>query len=312
MGAYYLTTAAPVAMLSFTRLLPWLLALLGSTSAVLAFPASPDYTLYGIVRDEMGQTFASENADIVLKYNGVEIARSIVSPLVFGDRNYELRVCMDAGRTIKAYDARALFAGDQFTVEVIVDGVTHLPIETSVYTPATTSRGLPTIISVPLTVGAPGDRVQRDFTVGVDSNNDGLPDAWQQAMLSNNNLIPDGGDWNYGLVTRNGDLNHNGISNYQEYIAGTYDADPSQSFQLVLTSYTLGIAQFQFYTILNKTYNIEQSTDLKTWTPLSFAVTSTSERKPFYQASSTGIIQAFANPPAPPAGSGIFFRLTVR
>ena len=56
-----------------------LLALLIS-DVTLAFPPAPSWALYGIVRDQVGQTVTAEGAEVILLKGGVEVVRT-PSPL---------------------------------------------------------------------------------------------------------------------------------------------------------------------------------------------------------------------------------------
>ena len=60
-----------------------------------AFPPAPYFTLYGIVRDQVGQTVNAEGAEIILLKNGLEIERAPVLSGALLDQNYELRIRVD-------------------------------------------------------------------------------------------------------------------------------------------------------------------------------------------------------------------------
>jgi len=49
-----------------------------SCAAAMAFPPAPHYTLYGIVRDQVGQTVTAEGAEVVLLRGSAEIGRIVV------------------------------------------------------------------------------------------------------------------------------------------------------------------------------------------------------------------------------------------
>ena len=51
--------------------------------------------LYGIVRDQVGQTVNAEGAEIILLKNGLEIERAPVLSGALLDQNYELRIRVD-------------------------------------------------------------------------------------------------------------------------------------------------------------------------------------------------------------------------
>jgi hypothetical protein len=57
---------------------PLLLLLLAAASAQ-AFPPAPYYTLFGMVRDQVGQTVTAEGAEVILLKGGVEVGRTPIS-----------------------------------------------------------------------------------------------------------------------------------------------------------------------------------------------------------------------------------------
>jgi hypothetical protein len=69
-----------------------------SCAAAMAFPPAPHYTLYGIVRDQVGQTVTAEGAEVVLLRGSAEIGRTPISSAMV-DQNYELNVKIDQNRT---------------------------------------------------------------------------------------------------------------------------------------------------------------------------------------------------------------------
>ena len=57
-----------------------LVCLLAAVSPALAFQPAPYYTLYGMVRDQVGQTVTGQGAEIVLLKGGAEIGRMPIRP----------------------------------------------------------------------------------------------------------------------------------------------------------------------------------------------------------------------------------------
>lgn len=278
-------------VLLFLRLL---LLPFAALAVARAFPANPAYTLYGIVRDEVGATLSAEGAELLLLRDGQEIGRTPIYPHVRADRNYELSLRIDAGRaSTKPYHASALGMNGVFTLKVLMNGQEFFPLE----------------VSNGLRAGKGGELVHLDLTLGVDSDRDGLPDAWEQWQLYLGGYLPGDVGWDLSLIDLQGDFDHDGVGNYQEYLAGTYAADPTQRFELVLKSLTAEGAAFEFFAMTGKVYTIEQSSDLKTWTVLPFATTPTGTRASYVRATAVGITPAYA---LPAAGKAQFFRLTVR
>ena len=59
---------------SYHSLVPrCLCSLLLGTGVAWAFPPAPYYTLYGVVRDQVGQTVTAEGAEVILLKGGVEV-----------------------------------------------------------------------------------------------------------------------------------------------------------------------------------------------------------------------------------------------
>ena len=72
-----------------------LICLTLSIGRLMAFPPAPYYTLYGMVRDQVGQTITAEGAELILLKDGTEIGRTPISPALGLDQNYVLKVRID-------------------------------------------------------------------------------------------------------------------------------------------------------------------------------------------------------------------------
>ncbi len=87
-------------------------------SVVQAFPPAPYYTLYGVVRDQVGQTVTAEGAQVILLKGGVEVGRTPITSSQI-DRNYELNMRLDQNRSgTKFYTEKAVAAGGIFSLVV--------------------------------------------------------------------------------------------------------------------------------------------------------------------------------------------------
>lgn len=263
--------------------------------SAFAFPPAPYYTLFGIVRDQVGQTVTAEGAEVVLLKNGLPLAKAPIISAARLDQNYELRVRIDQNRSgTTTYNEKALAAQGPFSLAVDIAGTRYYPIE----------------VSGNLTAGKGGERVRLDLNLGEDTDGDGLPDVWEQWQLYQAGLDPDSnGIWPIQLIDRNGDYDHDGISNWLEYVAGTFAGDATERFALEIKEKAADHVRFEFFAITGKTYTIEKSTDLKTWTPASFSIGSIAAGDPSWTSEDVSIVSAFTLP----EGNGkCLYRLTVR
>lgn len=271
----------------------WLLFLLLAGLA-RAFPPSPSYTIYGMVRDQVGATLRVEGAVIVLLHSNTEVARGPVRTKPIGDRNYEIDVRIDQSRAAtRTYSPKAVPSQGVYTLYVEMNGEKFYPIETN----------------GTLRAGNGGERVRLDLNLGADANHDGLPDAWQEFQLFQAGRRPGQPGWDINLITRDGDFDQDGVSNYLEYVAGTFAGDATERFELNIRQKTATAVTFEFFAITGKVYAIEQSTDLKTWTAVPFATSSGGTARTFFGAAAVGILPAYV---AVTPGVARFYRLTVR
>lgn len=255
-----------------------------------AFPPAPHYSIYGDVRDEFGYLIQG-GATVVFFFGGKEVARYPISEAVGLDYNYQIRMRLDMNRAgTTAYSSAAVTAGAIYTLAVDIGGVLYYPIE----------------VNTPPTVGNPAGRQRLDLTLGADSDKDGLPDAWEELQL----YLAGGSTTDLTLVTPNGDLDGDGLTNLTEYIAGTYAADATETFYLKITQATETRSEFEFFTITSKVYRLEQSVDLQTWSPIDFTVGTASSPSAAYTATGVGVMTGAVARSAGEAKT--FYRLKVR
>lgn len=271
-----------------------LLSLL-STLTALAFPPAPYYTLYGMVRDQVGQTLTAEGAEVVLLKEGVEIGRTPITANRI-DQSYELNVRMDQTRSGTAlYSDKAVSVGGLFSLVVEMNGSTFYPIE----------------VSGTLEAGNGGERTRLDLTLGEDSDGDGLPDVWEQWQLYQAGQYPAAdGSWDLSQISANGDFDGDGQSDGFEYIAGTFAGDATEVFGLEIKEKLAGNVRLEFYAITGKTYTIERSSDMLEWTRVNFA-TESAQNTPAagHVAAGVGQVPVFL---APASDAKEFYRLSVR
>ncbi len=247
MSSHRISKTAGAAILLFAFLL---LAL-----PAQAFPPAPHYTVYGTVRDEFGQRLNVSGASVIFFRDGVEIVRREIGSVASLNQNYRFRFPMDMERAGTArYHELAQNPGEHFTLAVLINDILYHPIEMTVETTAQ--------------IGQPGERVRIDLTLGIDSDGDGLPDAWEQSQLYAAGILPDENGWRYDLLDRDGDFDNDGFSNWAEYIAGTYATDAADYLRLEVVEIQKTTARLSFFSILGKRYSVESSPDLKTWSPV--------------------------------------------
>jgi hypothetical protein len=270
--------------------------------AASAFPPAPSYLLFGILRDEGGNTITDAAAEVQLLKDGVVVGKTPVTTGGPPDQTYELTVPIDAGASGTVfYSAKAVRAGSGlFSLSVKIGDRTFLPIE----------------VKGSLQAGRGSERVRLDLTLGEDSDGDGIPDAWEFEQLFRSGTVPGPDGWDLSGVNRNGDLDGDGQSNYAEYIAGTSAGDPSEMLRLEIRELREAQPRLEFYGRATKTYTIEASSDLRTWTPVKFQAGRTPDLAAsagageVYTASAAGVVSVWC--PAAPGTAKQVFRLRVR
>jgi hypothetical protein len=216
-----------------------------------AFPPAPYHEIYGTVRDQKGNPLTGEATVRIVGSSGA-ILGGPVDQTVTPGVNYSLKIPMDAGTQSQLYQSTAMRPAMPFTAEVIIGGISYLPIE---------------VQGATLNIGVPGKRTRLDLTLGVDSDGDGLPDAWEQDVIG----AIDGVD-SLADVTPEGDSDSDGVSNFIEYIAGTYAFNGRVRFQLDIIDVREGLAHMRFLAVRGRSYTLRSSADLKEFTPTEFSI----------------------------------------
>jgi hypothetical protein len=239
---------------SRNRLLACLL-LVGSWTfqpPVQAYPPAPHHVIYGMVRDEMGNPLDVQTATVILETLAGVQAKTHINPNLQPGVNYSLEVPMDSGITSDLYKPTALCPMVPFRIKVQIGQTIYLPIQMK----GDYSK-----------LGQPGQRTRLDLTLGEDADGDGVPDAWERALIARLGLKVDIKDIRSDAHTDGGALN-----NLQEYIAGTYAYDSKDGFALKIVRTVGAAAVLEFMTIRGRSYSICGSADMNTWTPVTFYV----------------------------------------
>jgi hypothetical protein len=108
---------------------------------------------------------------------------------------------------------------------------------------------------------SPASILLEDVFLEVDRDADGMPDVYEERY-----------DLNVAAPDRNGDLDGDGQSNYEEYLAGTSPDDPVSRFEVasikrMFSGRVRGNAyRLEFPSVAGRTYRLEYSPDGTTWT----------------------------------------------
>jgi len=215
-----------------------------------AYPPSPYHLIYGIVRDEYGTPIMNQQIQILMvATNGTRNSTAIQPGLAVGI-NYQLQVPLDTLLKPDLYRSNALPTGAGFQIYVVVGNTTNVPIVS-----AGASTGL----------GGPAKMTRLDLTLGVDSNGDGIPDAWELAFLASIGSNLTLAQLNAGLI-----LTPDGRTLWQQYMLGTYPFDPENPFSVRMVDFNGGAAILEFPTMTGRSYSVLGSTNLQQWAVLPF------------------------------------------
>lgn len=262
--------------------------------AVLAFPPAPNHTIYGLVRDQIGNPLDVTGAEITLETSaGIQATAPIVAGLEPGV-NYRLDVPMDAGLTADLYKPTALLPAAAFRLRVRIGSTTFLPMEMTGNLKA---------------LGFPGGRTRIDLTLGVDADGNGLPDDWEKAAAAFLGL-----QWSSGSI-KPGDLYPGtGLTFRDVYLAGTYAVNPDDGFALKIISNPGEAPKLAFTVVKGRAYTIQVGAEIGEWTTVAFRVmpvTADSASIDAYQAATTQRIEI--EPPTIDSDSPMrFYRLIVQ
>jgi len=220
------------------------------TAAQAGLPLSPTIT-YGLIRDEFGQPLNSDAQIKLVKVAEPEIvcAQYDVNGQFQPGVNYRLSLELESAAPL--WRPYAALVGTPMQIIVTVGGVVK------------------PLMPIPY-FNAPAAGIARrvDFATAVDSDGDGLPDAWEEMMVA----------WSEGFFTSILDINplddsdDDGMNNRDEYLAGTLPFLKTDLFAItaMATQPASGRLALTFPTGEKRTYHlmVSDSLDAPTWSPV--------------------------------------------
>ncbi len=253
-----------------------LLVLAALSETAPAFPPAPYHTVHGLVRDEQGRPLASQEGTVhLLGASNQQIVYAPVGAAVGPGENYILRVPIDSATDARLYQVNATRPALPFTIRVVIKGVVHVPIE---------------MTGATWTMGKAAQNTRLDLTLGVDSDGDGLPDAWEQRLIDSDES---GRLKSLADVRPEDDADSDGFTNLQEYLIGTYALDLLDALKLEVVATTEEATQLEFTAITGRSYRLRSSTDAVTWTHESFAIEPGGELSGRWQADDIRLLNVF-------------------
>ena len=264
-----------------------------STFILSAFPPALPHTIYGMARDEYGNPLRT-NATIVLTTSTGLSVTARVNPELEPGVNYRLVVPLDSGVKSDAYKTGALQATVPFRIRVTINNATYLPLE---------------MVGDYSLLGQPGKRTRIDLTLGEDANGNGLPDAWERAMIAARG-------WNvtFGSLNGNSSPGGNGVTLLQEYVAGTYGFEDGNGLNLAIARVEAGTPVLEFLAVRGRRYTVVGSANLKTWSPVLFRpLLADADPDPISNYLSPDVRLLQVSVPAPITGAApIFYKLQIQ
>ncbi len=262
--------------------------------AARAFPPAPDHLIYGYVRDELGVPLNRPNAEVWLEANDRVLVKGPIGSDPAPGVNYRLAIPLDSGVTGDLYSPNALRPTVPFRLRVRIGSLTYLPIEMT---------GAANFVT------RPGASSRVDLTLGLDSDGDGIPDAWERQLIA-----ALGGSLSLSDIRPGDDADRDGLTNLQEYLAGTYAFDPAEGFNLAIVAIAGDRPVLEFLAIRGRSYSIRASDDLRTWNPVAFNLTTDAPDTPareHFRATDTRTRRPVIESPADGSGRPRFFKLIV-
>ena len=155
-------------------------------------------------------------------------------------------------------------------------------------------------------VGQPGEMIFRNVTASDDADMDGLPDTWERELMAasdgvlNSLMDVDGTD----------DFDGDGMSNRQEYLAGTFPFLDYDSFYVEQSALTPnGRLRLSFLSVPGKAYSIRSAASIKqaVWTSCPLGISDTAALQTLPAEGNGGWVSLYV----PVSPGAAFYRVVV-
>ena len=238
----------------------------------------PSLTFYGMLLDEFGWPYPTDDT-IEVYAQGVKILSHPLTSAVGNDYNFLLRVPYDTGGKLGDYSPDVISPGDNVLIRLVDNGLGQAVISTNF------------ICTLPA-----GSVVQFNSRSGTDSLGDGISDELRQWIWG---AVGDGSVFAPSKVRATDDSDGDGVSNLDEFLAGTDPANPDDALGVSITRTPYpGVTQLQFFSVPGKTYQMQTGTLTEggiSWSTAPFAASPEATRS-FTQAVGTGhYVSAFVS-----------------
>ena len=205
------------------------------------------------------------DADVIMRSGTNEIARHTINGSLEPGVNFALYVSLDDGTDDKPYSDIAVEPGDTVTIVVRDADGEHNIMSTNA-------------LPVP---EYPGQVIMVNVTAGVDSDHDGLSDAWEQEIvdLSTNPAITSIED-----VKPGDDYDGDGASNWEEYRSGNFAFLDYDYLFIEHLLFVGGRMELELLSVPGKAYTVECATNIMSgpWIKCPLAPTETGALVPQY------------------------------
>jgi hypothetical protein len=200
----------------------------------------PPAVVYGQIRDEYGRPMDS-GAEVVVvdQSNGSnECGRYVLDGPIYVGMNYRISIPLEDA--VPLLRPNAALSGSSGKIKVLIDGSEQ-----------------PLVPAGAFAIPQPGGVLKMDFSIAQDTDNDGLPDAWELLMVA----------WSGGLfssitdIDPNADFDGDGMSNYREYLAGTFPFLATDIFEITRSDpdSERGRIALSFTTVAGRKYHVLMS-----------------------------------------------------